>query len=200
MVLDNRKLALEAARAATIAVHSAGGLTRSCECVTALRLIRSAEGLLRSAIMMIQAPRPDNPVPPAAATVAPGARVGPEKPRPKRKRKKKGGMNLTKHDGADQVANKDVCMAQEDGDPNSAAAAAQYGDSALVPVRTPKPQLDDVIPDVPAHLDNEPVGIFLQVLLKLIKSWYRGVPDMLVVVQKMKELQDLAVVMGGHFS
>ena len=47
------KLVVEASRGAVIAVHAAGGLARSH--VQALRLLRAAEGLCRSAVAVLQA-------------------------------------------------------------------------------------------------------------------------------------------------
>ena len=47
------KLAVEASRGAVIAVHAAGGLARGH--VQALRLLRAAEGLCRSAVAVLQA-------------------------------------------------------------------------------------------------------------------------------------------------
>ncbi len=47
------KLVVEASRGAVIAVHAAGGLARGH--VQALRLLRAAEGLCRSAVAVLQA-------------------------------------------------------------------------------------------------------------------------------------------------
>ena len=75
MAKDGRLLlALEAARAAALSVHSAAGLARGSH--DALRLLRAAEGLVRSAVVVMRSSAAPESAPPAAVT-EPGRRRRP---------------------------------------------------------------------------------------------------------------------------
>jgi len=77
---------VDAARGALIAIHNAAGLTRGTVAVapgggSALLLLRTAEGLCRMAMAMLQQPTPSKPVSDAAAYVG-----APRRPRGKKKK------------------------------------------------------------------------------------------------------------------
>ena len=79
------RLAVEAARGAVIAVHAAGGLARGH--VQALRLLRAAEGLCRSAVVVLQDQAPVAPASHATVQVEGSSR----RRRPRGKRRKQTG-------------------------------------------------------------------------------------------------------------
>ena len=81
------RAALEAARAASLAVHAAAGLAAPCS-RQAVRLLRAAEGLVRSAVAVLSVLPPPQPAP-AAAPVAGVVAAPLRRRRPRGKRKEK---------------------------------------------------------------------------------------------------------------
>ncbi|CAK0879362.1 unnamed protein product [Prorocentrum cordatum] len=110
---------LEAARGALLAAHAAAGLAGGAEFREAARLLRAAEGLIRSAVAVLAAPPP--PEPAAAPPVA--------RPRRRPRRRGRGGARGPAG-GSD-----DAMEAKED----AAAAAAVAGG----PAAPSSPLLDD---------------------------------------------------------
>jgi len=83
---------LEAARAATIAVHAAAGLASGARLRDVARVLRAAEGLTRSATVLLAAPSPKTPEPAATAAAKP------------RRRKRRGKRPAKQEEGAAAAA------------------------------------------------------------------------------------------------
>ena len=125
------RIVVEASRGAVIAVHASAGLARGHS--QALRLLRGAEGLCRSAVAVLQSPATGGPdLRPAA-----GAEVGARRHRQRGKRQKPSvcaAAPVLEKKGNDQRSDMDKMLVDEAADGSLAP-----GDSAALPPELPAP-------------------------------------------------------------
>ncbi|CAK0852745.1 unnamed protein product [Prorocentrum cordatum] len=113
-----RPAALEVARGALLALHSAAGLTTgSAEMVEARRLLRAAEGMVRAAVALLAKPQP--PALDAAAGAAPPAA-------PRRRQRPRGGGGSK---GGSKAGQEDIVMT----DDHVTGGSAEEGPPELAP-------------------------------------------------------------------
>ena len=196
--------ALECTRAATIAVHAAAGMARG---TAAARLIRAAEGLLRSAASVMLDSQPEALPSPADATVASPANGDPavaktsKKPKKKRKPKGKGradGMQVEpapkgKDDGTAGVSNAGQHSSAVT--EQSVPAAQPMPDGVPSPMDTTntKDNQGFFIPVLPEEYLSEPTGAVLQLLFSYCHKWSQDRPtDIKELVSAMAILKAAA--------
>mmetsp|Transcript_4438 Transcript_4438/g.8890 ORF Transcript_4438/g.8890 Transcript_4438/m.8890 type:complete len:202 (+) Transcript_4438:47-652(+) len=184
------RTAVEAARAAILAVHAAAGLCNGARQPT--RLLRAAEGLCRSALATLRHQPVSTPSPPDAAVVN---RPGRQKARGKNKKNKQAAAasaaaamvidNADEHDGMDKgtgssdshAPQKDIPAAAPDG---SGGIPAQAEDENVV------------IPPYPAAVSQHACGLVVKLLAAACWQWAtEGCTDATALASTLARMQNL---------
>ena len=103
IVSAEQRVALEALRAAALAVHNAAGLCRAAQLPSAARTSRVAEGMVRSAISLVQA-AVGKAVPCAQASAASAAHAAASTTNAAERKKKENSLAKCKVKGTDKVS------------------------------------------------------------------------------------------------
>ena len=196
------KLALESARGAVVAAHAASGLARHNS--EALRLLRSAEGIIRAAVAVLHSPAWDAK-PQAAAGVASDAQAGPvakKKPRRRKGKPRAEGDGNVRNGMQDATNTDNMDTTDAAASPPVASQSKAAGSAAMALVATPSdagPNLE--LPDVPAARRADSTGTVLQILVIQFRTWVAMEPlDLSAVGVQLQKFHDLAIEMSKSLS